>query len=623
MNNQYVTPTKVHGFRFWCQKVIPLVFDDSLSYYEVLCKLTHFMNEFSESLNQTIDGLLELQEYFDELKEDVNKTLEDIIKLAYNLNGCYRLQIKATSILPMGIVSEEEKESLRTILNNMITENEVKPIYLDIINDTTGTSAINNKVDTYLIHPNNMFINYVKNNYVADIQLYSSVIVSGTSFNENNSLVMVVNNYTIENGLIKEINHVAINKVNKAFLPLDGSFEFTPTSDNQPATKGYVDSHSGGDVEFPNISEGSKTLFDSYSLDTSPASWTPFIQDCYDNKKPIPIITFDGGMPGQMGYIGRTGIIVGGEDTIDLQTKPTTIRLKFMSIYAEPNGPKLGSGAIDVSMTWNGDTVTVNQVALINASHVDLYSASYIDNNISGGLKAFNKNYLNTTGTEQTNFINYLNSMLNDMSKISPFIVYDDSSYVDKCYVLIPENLNDVLNNPGYQGFSFTIGGVPYNSYRIDVFNIYRMELVVNLDSNSNITDIVDVRFTTDSPQIITENNISGYLPRYFQFISETATTMDAGAVFSVSTDNLGYSNINEWTIVDLKAFRYIPNNTPEYIPIDPSDYTWSESADSNNPEGKLNFSLASDPQQPSTSCYLCIRIEIQKVKESYSVSWM
>lgn len=35
----------VKPFRFWCQKVLPLVYDDSLSYYELLCKVIHYLNE--------------------------------------------------------------------------------------------------------------------------------------------------------------------------------------------------------------------------------------------------------------------------------------------------------------------------------------------------------------------------------------------------------------------------------------------------------------------------------------------------------------------------------------------------------------------------------------------------
>ena len=31
-------------FSFWCQKVLPLVYDDSLSYYEILCKIVDYIN---------------------------------------------------------------------------------------------------------------------------------------------------------------------------------------------------------------------------------------------------------------------------------------------------------------------------------------------------------------------------------------------------------------------------------------------------------------------------------------------------------------------------------------------------------------------------------------------------
>lgn len=31
---------EMNPFRFWCQKVLPLAYDDALSYYEVLCKLS-------------------------------------------------------------------------------------------------------------------------------------------------------------------------------------------------------------------------------------------------------------------------------------------------------------------------------------------------------------------------------------------------------------------------------------------------------------------------------------------------------------------------------------------------------------------------------------------------------
>lgn len=35
-------------FRFWCFKVLPLVYDDSLSYYEILCKVVDYINKLIE-----------------------------------------------------------------------------------------------------------------------------------------------------------------------------------------------------------------------------------------------------------------------------------------------------------------------------------------------------------------------------------------------------------------------------------------------------------------------------------------------------------------------------------------------------------------------------------------------
>src|SRR5690625_2114825 len=32
-------------FRYWCYNVLPLVYDDSLSYYEILCKVVKYIND--------------------------------------------------------------------------------------------------------------------------------------------------------------------------------------------------------------------------------------------------------------------------------------------------------------------------------------------------------------------------------------------------------------------------------------------------------------------------------------------------------------------------------------------------------------------------------------------------
>ena len=48
-------------FRFWCQKVLPLVYDDSLSYYETLCKVVSYINDLIAQDKVFSDDIQNLQ----------------------------------------------------------------------------------------------------------------------------------------------------------------------------------------------------------------------------------------------------------------------------------------------------------------------------------------------------------------------------------------------------------------------------------------------------------------------------------------------------------------------------------------------------------------------------------
>ena len=50
---------KVKPIRFWSQKVLPLVYDNSLSYYEVLCKVRDKINELVEFVDNELREYLE------------------------------------------------------------------------------------------------------------------------------------------------------------------------------------------------------------------------------------------------------------------------------------------------------------------------------------------------------------------------------------------------------------------------------------------------------------------------------------------------------------------------------------------------------------------------------------
>ena len=71
-----IEPSQVQPFRFWCQKILPAVYDDSLSYYELLCKVIDKLNEIIEVDNEQnrvieliIAQLEELQSLFKQFME--------------------------------------------------------------------------------------------------------------------------------------------------------------------------------------------------------------------------------------------------------------------------------------------------------------------------------------------------------------------------------------------------------------------------------------------------------------------------------------------------------------------------------------------------------------------------
>lgn len=65
-------------FRFWCQKVLPLVYDDSLSYYEVLCKLLSYLNDMITSLEGLHQDVTDLKNAFEQLQEYVNNYFDNL-----------------------------------------------------------------------------------------------------------------------------------------------------------------------------------------------------------------------------------------------------------------------------------------------------------------------------------------------------------------------------------------------------------------------------------------------------------------------------------------------------------------------------------------------------------------
>lgn len=84
MNNFAYTP--IPSFKFWCQKVLPLVYDDSLSYYEVLCKLTEYINLIIDNQDYFKSQLDEFGLTIEQLQKDIDYLMDELYKVK---NGDY------------------------------------------------------------------------------------------------------------------------------------------------------------------------------------------------------------------------------------------------------------------------------------------------------------------------------------------------------------------------------------------------------------------------------------------------------------------------------------------------------------------------------------------------------
>ena len=65
-------------FKWWCQHVLPLVYDDSLSYYEVLCKVTNYLNNAIADVATVETNLDLLHGAYDNLETYVNEFLDNL-----------------------------------------------------------------------------------------------------------------------------------------------------------------------------------------------------------------------------------------------------------------------------------------------------------------------------------------------------------------------------------------------------------------------------------------------------------------------------------------------------------------------------------------------------------------
>lgn len=139
--------------RFWCQKVLPAVYDQSLSYYEVLCKLAAFLNKMLEELEKMQDNIDALHKAYKDLQDWVNAEIarfeahmeqhfDDLTKELWNKFEQYKNDTNTT---------------LQQWFNDYVTNttNNLNKKFEDFV--TNANTRIDQMFNTYTTNTNNEF----------------------------------------------------------------------------------------------------------------------------------------------------------------------------------------------------------------------------------------------------------------------------------------------------------------------------------------------------------------------------------------------------------------------------------------------------------------------------------
>ena len=131
-------------FVFWAQTTLPTVFDDSLSYYEVLTKLTKMVNTLLENTDTTEANVEALATAYDELQAYVNDYFE-------NLDVTTEIDNKLEEWRDAGIIDNMVDSYVAPIIHDYLygpdDEGGVQKTLEDMLAD--ATESLNNALSTF------------------------------------------------------------------------------------------------------------------------------------------------------------------------------------------------------------------------------------------------------------------------------------------------------------------------------------------------------------------------------------------------------------------------------------------------------------------------------------------
>ena len=184
--------------RFWCQKVLPAVYDQSLSYYEVLCKLAAFLNKMVEELEKMQDNIDALHKAYKDLQDWVNAEIarfeahmeqhfDDLTQELWNRFEEYKNNTNTT-------LQQWFNDYATTTTNNLNKK------FNDFV--TNANTRIDQMFNTYTSSTNNEF-NTWKNDFTSQYNQWKDE-VNGQISNINSNISSLTNRVTALENMVKK-----------------------------------------------------------------------------------------------------------------------------------------------------------------------------------------------------------------------------------------------------------------------------------------------------------------------------------------------------------------------------------------------------------------------------------
>ena len=445
------------SFRYFCQKVLPAVYDDSLSYYELLCKLTDKVNEIITGDQSQVGAIEELQELFRDLRSYIeNLDLTDEVELALDkmaqdgeLERIMALYLRAMNVYGFKDKSEMKQSqvigdgSICKLLGQTNYQTGDGAYYLirertsgDIIDDdniiliTSKPSCVGEKIPNYYINELATTVGTLSDNLDALSTLHTNEV------GDLNNLTT-----TVKTNLVG-----AINDVNGKTIPItQGGTGATSASDARTNIDVYSKTETNTAIN--TAVQGLGTIFrfkgTVATVNDLPASNNEIGDVYYVVAKSVGYIWLDDNGTERWEEIGEP------INTTDFLTKSG-----LLSTTGTSTDNTMNQNAITTQLNLKANSADLATVAT-TGDYTDLSNTPTQLTDFSGTLP------INQGGTGATTALNALiNLGVSDTNQMD-FTANDYSAWLDQVFAYVDANLQTrrtFVFNAGWQGEGFGCG---------------------------------------------------------------------------------------------------------------------------------------------------------------------